>query len=174
MISAPSKWVFVRKSIGPIISTKFSRFLQNRVLKYLQPSWIFYLNNYFCEQFQEGQKPIEEGHWFNKINLLLRMIEAHCLRNTAIWVRPLWNRRPILFGAFLLIIQTKTLEKRSWQRLQKSIAFGFLWERVKQRLLKTMTWNIPSPLFTFLGVLMWMIGENWTHQRYTFSNENVR
>lgn len=39
--------------------------LPSCVLSHLQLSQTFYLNIYFSEQCQEGQKPIVEGHLFN-------------------------------------------------------------------------------------------------------------
>ena len=73
--------------------------IQNRALNNPKFSSIFFLSIYFYEQCREGRNLTVEGHLFNKTNVLQRIRKAHCLRKTAVWVRPRVNSRPsVVYG----------------------------------------------------------------------------
>ena len=87
-----------RNTVGRLFKQSLA-VIQNRAPNNPKFSWIFFLNIYFYEQCQEGRKLTVEGHLFNKTTVLQRIRKAHCLRKTAVWVRPRVNSRPsVVYG----------------------------------------------------------------------------
>ena len=56
--------------MGRLFKQTLALVYQNRALNYLEFSWIFNLNIYFCEQSKGSQKLAVEGHVFNGNNPL--------------------------------------------------------------------------------------------------------
>lgn len=57
--------IYFPQPLGRLTKESLAGVLPSCVLSHLQLSQTFYLNIYFSEQCQEGQKPIVEGHLFN-------------------------------------------------------------------------------------------------------------